>query len=288
MEQYKIATDSTVDLPKEYLEKHQIGCINLSYIIDDVIYGQEKELEIKAFYEAIRNGKLPTTSQVNPDEAKAKFKEFYKTNKNILYLAFSSGLSGTYSSGCIAAEEMMSEHPDCNIVVIDTLCASMGEGLIVHKAVKMREQGKSMNEVADWVRANLLRVVHAITVDDLNHLFRGGRVSKTSAVIGTMIAVKPQLHVNDEGRLAVLGKTRGRKKSLDSLVDYMEEKKAECGEDTEVFIMHADCVEDAEYVRDQIKARLGIQNFMIHFAGHIIGSHVGPGAIGAFFMGESR
>ncbi|MCL2052403.1 MAG: DegV family protein [Lachnospiraceae bacterium] len=288
MYQFKIVTDSTADLPEEYLLKHEIGCINLSYIIEGAIYGQGQELSIENFYELMRKGKMPTTSQVNPDEAKKRFEEFYQTDKNILYLAFSSGLSGTFQSGLIAAEEMMAEHPDCNIIVIDTLCASMGEALIVHKAVSLREQGKSMDEVAEWVKENKLKVVHVLTVDDLNHLYRGGRVSKAAAVVGTMVSVKPQLHVNDEGKLAVLGKTRGRKKSLDSLVDYMEEKGAYRGENDEVFIIHGDCIEDAEYVKEQVKNRMGIQNFMINFAGPIIGAHTGPGVIGLFFMGDSR
>jgi DegV family protein with EDD domain len=288
MDRFKIVTDSTADLPQAYYDQHRIGCINLSYIIDGVIYGQGKELDIEDFYAEMRKGKMPTTSQVNPDEAKAKFEEYYKENKNILYLAFSSGLSGTYSSGVIAAEEMRNEHPDINIIVIDTLCASMGEGLIVNKAVKMREQGKSMDEVAAWVGQNKLKVVHALTVDDLNHLHRGGRVSKAAAVIGTMVAMKPQLHVDNDGKLAVIGKTRGRKKSLDYLVDYMEEKNALRGADDEVYIIHGDSIADAEYVREQIKARLGIQNFLIHFAGNVIGAHTGPGIIGTFFMGDSR
>jgi len=288
MNQFKIVTDSTADLPAEYLKNHQIGCLNLSYIIDDVIYGQGQEMDVKDFYNAMRGGKMPTTSQVNPDEAKAKFEEFYKTDKNILYLAFSSGLSGTYHSGCLAAEEMMCEHPDCNIVIIDTLCASMGEGLIIHKAVKMREQGKSLDEVAEWVRANKLKMVHILTVDDLHHLYRGGRVSRAAAVVGTMVSVKPQLFVNDEGKLTVFGKNRGRKKSLDALVDYMEDKGAYRESDDEVFIIHGDCIEDAEYVRDQIKERIGIQNFMINFAGPIIGAHTGPGVVGVFFLGASR
>ena len=288
MNQYKIVTDSTADLPAEYLEKHQIGCINLSYIIDGEIYGQGKELDIKDFYKVMREGKMPTTSQVNPGEAKAKFEEYYKTDKNILYLAFSSGLSGTYHSGCLAAEEMMSEHPDCRIIVIDTLCASMGEAIIVHKAVKLKEQGRSMDEVAEWVRVNRLNVVHAITVDDLHHLFRGGRLSRASAVIGTMVSVKPQLYVTEEGKLTVFGKNRGRKKSLDALVDYIEEKGAFRGISEEVFIIHGDCIEDAEYVRDQIKARLHIEEFLINFAGPVIGAHTGPGVIGIFTIGNSR
>ncbi|MCL2253744.1 MAG: DegV family protein [Lachnospiraceae bacterium] len=288
MDYFKIVTDSMADLPKDYLDKHQIGCMNLSYIIDDVVYGQGKELELKEFFDAMRKGKMPTTSQVNPDEAKACFEEYYKTNKKILYLAGSSGISGTYNSGRIAAEEMMYEHPDCEIVVIDTLSASLGEGLLVYKAVMLREQGKSMEETAQWVQENIQKTVHIITVDDLNHLYRGGRVSRTSALVGTLVSVKPLIHINQEGRLVVLGKTRGRKKSLDSLVEYMNEKNALRGKDDIVFIMHGDCISDAEYVKEQVNARYGIENFMISYAGPIIGTHVGPGTVAIFFLGDSR
>ena len=289
MERFKIVTDSTADLPKDYREKHDLGCMSLSCLIDDVVYGQELELEPTELFAAMRGGKMPTTSQINPEEAKAYFEEYYQTDKNILYLAFSSALSGTYESGVIAAEQMMSEHPDCKIIVIDTLCAALGEGLLVHKAVMMRGQGASMEEVAQWVKSNMLNVVHAVTVDDLHHLHRGGRVSKTSAVIGTLVGIKPLIYVDDSGRLIVMGKVRGRKKSLDALVDYMEQKTItyHTKNDT-VFIAHGDCLEDAEYVRDQVKLRFGINECLIDFIGPIIGTHTGPGVVALFFMGSSR
>ena len=289
---FKITTDSTTDLPVEYLKEHNIGCIPLSYILDGVTYGRDKELDWKEFYSMMRNdGKLPTTSQVNPEEAKDYFEECIKTEKEILHLAFSSGLSGTYNNVRLAAEEIMEEHPDCKIVVIDSLCASMGEGLFVHKAVLMRDAGKSLDETADWLRANVQNFVHVFTVDDLFHLHRGGRVSKASAIIGTLAAIKPKLHVDSEGHLIVIDKVRGRKKSLNSLVDYMEEKMGpwlQENKDDYVFISHGDALEDAEYVRDQIKERFGIQNFLINHIGPTIGAHSGPGTIALFFMGVSR
>jgi len=289
MEQFKIVTDSTADLPQEYITRHNLGCLNLSYILDGVTYGQEKELDWKEFYSMMRSGKMPTTSQVNPEEAKAYFEQEIKENKEILYLAFSSGLSGTCNSGMLAAEEVMDEHPDCKIVVIDTLCASLGEGLIVHKAIQLREQGKSLDETTQWVREHILNLVHVFTVDDLYHLNRGGRVSKTAAILGTLVSVKPQLHVDNEGHLILIGKIRGRRKSLNGLVDYMEEKMGTFRKDNDiVFISHGDALEDAEYVRDLIKERFGIQNFLINNIGPTIGSHAGPGTIALFFMGESR
>ena len=289
---FKITTDSTADLPAEYLQEHNVGCMPISYIVDGVTYGRDREMDWKEFYSMMRNdGKMPTTSQINPAEAKEYFEEFIKTDKEILHLAFSSGLSGTYGNLCIAADEIMEEHPDCRIIVVDSLCASMGEGLFVHKAVKMRDEGKSIEETADWLRAKVQNFVHVFTVDDLFHLYRGGRVSKTAAVIGTMVGIKPKLHVDSEGHLIVIGKIRGRKKSLNALVDYMEEKMgpylSENRQDY-VFISHGDALEDAEYVRDQIKERFGFTNFMINHIGPTIGAHSGPGTIALFFMGESR
>ena len=286
---FKLMTDSTADLPQEYLEEHGIGCVNLSYIVDDVVYGHGQEMPWKEFYASMRSGKMPTTSQVNPEEAKAYFEKLLEESKEILYLAFSSGLSGTYNSGRIAAQELMEERGDCKIIVIDTLSASLGEGLLVHKAVSMRDEGKTIEETAEWIMSHRLNLVHVFTVDDLFHLYRGGRVSKTTAVLGTLASIKPKLHVDDEGHLTVIGKVRGRKKSLVALVDYMEEKMGSFRKDNDiVFISHGDALEDAEAVRDMIKERFGIENFLISNIGPTIGSHAGPGTIALFFMGESR
>lgn len=286
---FKLITDSTADLPVEYLEEHGIGCINLSYILDGVTYGQGKELEPKAFFDMMRAGKMPTTSQVNLEEAKNFFEKEIASCKELLYLAFSSGLSGSYSSATLAAEEVMAEHPDCRIVVVDSLCASMGEGLFVYKAVQLKEQGKSLDEVVEWLEQHKLNFVHVFTVDDLFHLYRGGRVSRTTAVIGTLAGIKPLLHVDDEGHLINIGKIRGRKKSLTALVDYMGEKIANyAGENDMVMISHGDALEDAQKVRDMIRERYGIENFCINSLGPVIGAHTGPGLIALFFMGESR
>lgn len=289
---FRITTDSTADLPVEYLQEHGVECIPLSYILDGVIYGGEKELDWKEFYSMMRNeGKMPTTSQVNPEDAKAFFEQYIQTDKEILHLAFSSGLSGTYNNMCIAADEIMEEHPDCKIVVLDSLCASLGEGLFVHKAIRMRDAGKSLDETAEWLKANVQNLVHVFTVDDLFHLHRGGRVSKAAAVIGTLVAIKPKLHVDSEGHLIVIDKVRGRKKALNALVDYMEEKmgsRLQENKEDYVFISHGDALEDAEYVRDQIRERFGMENFLINHIGPTIGAHSGPGTIALFFMGESR
>ena len=289
---FQITTDSTADLPVEYLEKHNVGCMPISYILDDVTYGRDRELDWKEFYAMMRNeGKMPTTSQINPEEAKANFEEWIKKNKEILHLAFSSGLSGTYNNMRLAAEEVMEVHLDCRIIVVDSLSASMGEGLFVHKAVRLRDAGKTMDETAEWLNSHVQNFTHVFTVDDLFHLHRGGRVSKTAAVIGTLVSIKPKLHVDGEGHLIVIDKVRGRKKSLNALVDYMGEKMGSYlqeNRDDCVFISHGDALEDAEYVRDQIRERFGIQNFLINHIGPTIGAHSGPGTIALFFMGESR
>jgi DegV family protein with EDD domain len=289
MESFKIFTDSTADLPKEYMEKHGIGCLHLSYILDGNSYGKDRELDWHVFYAMMRSGKMPSTSQVNPEEAKEAFLSALKENKKILYIAFSSGLSGTYNSGVVAAKEIMEEDPTCQIIVIDTLAASLGEGLLVHKAVTMRDEGKSIEEVAQWVQDHLLNMVHAFTVDDLFHLFRGGRVSRATAVLGTLASIKPQMHVDDEGHLVLIGKVRGRKKSLIGLVDYMEKQIGSFRDKNDVvYISHGDALAEAEFVRDLVMERFGIQHFLINNVGPTIGAHSGPGTMALFFFGDKR
>lgn len=286
---FKLVTDNSTDLPESYFKEHNVECMNLSYIVDDTIYGQDKEIPWKEFYNMMRNGVMPSTSQINPDEFKKHFERFIETDKEILYLAFSSGLSGTYNNGRIAAQEIMDEHPDVKIVVVDTLCASMGQGLLVHKAIEFRDKGFSLEQTAEWVNSHLQEFVHIFTVDDLFHLYRGGRVSKATAFVGTLAGIKPRLHVDSEGHLVLIGKERGRKKSLASLVDYMEKKLADYPEKNDiVFISHGDAEDDAKYVAKLVEERFGISNVLINNIGPTIGAHAGPGTIALFFMGSSR
>ena len=291
MSTFKLITDSTADLPQEYLNRYDIGCIKLSYTLDGQTYGGTgEEMDWKEFYRLMREeGKLPTTSQINPEEFKSYFEEMLKEYSEILYLAFSSGLSGTYNSAMIAADMLREEYPDCKIRVVDSLCASLGEGLFVHKAVQLKEQGKSLDEVASWLEDNKRNLVHVFTVDDLHHLHRGGRVSKTTAIIGTLAGIKPILHVDDEGHLVALSKVRGRKKSLLTLVDLMEDKtKDYLSRNDMVMISHGDALEDAKFVKNEIEKRFGIEEFLINNIGPTIGAHSGPGTIALFFMGTSR
>lgn len=288
---FKLVTDNMADLPKAYLEQHRVEYMSLSYILDGVVYGRENELDWQDFYRMMREGKMPTTSQINPEDAKAFFQECMKENHEILYICFSSGLSGSMNSARIAAQELMEEHPEVKIHVFDSLSASLGEGLVVHKAIQLRDSGKSMEETIQWLQEHVQNFVHVFTVDDLFHLYRGGRVSRATAIVGTLASIKPKLHVDNEGHLTVIGKVRGRKKALNSLVDYMEEKMGSWlleNRKDYVFISHGDALEDAEYVRDAIKERFGIENVIIHNIGPTIGAHSGPGTIALFFMGDDR
>ena len=286
---YIIMTDSSADLPAAYLEKNQIYSASLKYTIDGSTYDNDDEEAAKDFYDKVRNGSMPTTSQVNPEEAKEKFVEALKLSRNILCLAFSSGLSGTYNSFRIAAMELMEENEDINIIVIDSLCASLGQGLFVHKAVELKNQGKTMEENAKWLEEHIPNMVHVFTVDDLNHLYRGGRLSKVAAVVGTIISLKPVLHVDDEGHLVNMFNVRGRRKSLTALVDYMEKQMGSYRDSNDiVFISHGDNIADAQAVADDVKKRFGIESFLINPIGPTIGSHAGPDTIALFFMGERR
>ena len=289
MNTYVIMTDINADLPEEYIREHGLEVLSLSYMIDGETYDRNHPLEVGEFYKRMRNGSMPTTSQVNPDQAKKAFTACLKQGKDVLYIAFSSALSGTYNSGRIAAEEIKEEglFPDRKLVVLDSLSASLGQGLLVHKAVQLKEAGKSLEETVSWVEENKLNLCHIFTVDDLFHLHRGGRVSKATAVLGTMINIKPILHVEEEGRLTPIGQVRGRRKSLSALADRMGEQ-IKGFENPEVFISHGDCLEDAEYVEKLVRERFGVENFVINHVGPTIGAHSGPGTMALFFMGNQR
>lgn len=290
MNNFVITTDTTSDLPDDYLKQHLIRVMSLTYTIEGNTYSQEHPLPVEDFYRMMRAGSLPTTSQVNPGEASQLFEDIIKTQDcDILHIAFSSGLSGSYNSANIAALELADKYPNRRIIVIDSLCASLGEGLLVHKAVMMQEKGKSLEETASWIEENKLHLVHNFTVDDLYHLFRGGRVSKTAAFVGTMINIKPILHVDNEGHLIPTAKVRGRKKSLIALVNCMEKQIGSWRDKNDiVFISHGDSLEDAKYVAGLIKERFGIESFLINYVGSTIGAHSGPGTIALFYMGEYR
>lgn len=289
MKQFIITTDNTCDLPDEYLKQHNVSQVSIYYNLNGTIYGDDLTLEPKEFYDIMRKGAIPSTMAANPDVVKRTFTGLLDQGYDILHIAFSSALSGSCSVAETVAREIFEEHPDVRIEVVDSLCASLGEGLLVHKAVMLKEAGKSIDEIKEWLESNKLNLCHMFTVDDLHHLHRGGRVSKTSAIIGTLINVKPVLHVSNEGRLVPLVNVRGRKKALTNLVDQMEARIKDSAISNDiVFISHGDCEEDALFVANLIKERFGIENFIINYVCPTIGAHSGPGTVALFFMGKER
>ena len=287
MRDYIITVNSTVDTGKEWLEERNVPVIPLKYTIDGQEYTDMYGLSDKEFFQKLREGKMSVTSQINPEEAKEMLEPYVKEGKDVLHLAFSSALSGTCNSMKIAAEELQEEYPEAKVIVVDTLCACMGEAMLLYYALKQKEAGKTIEEVAQWAEENKLHVCHNVTVDDLLHLHRGGRVSKTAAVLGTMVKVKPIIHMDDNGALQVIGKERGRKKSLHKIVDMAVERFK--GWDNEIImITHGDCLEDAEYVAKLVREKMGVENVFIHNIGTVIGSHTGPGVVATFCMGNKR
>ena len=287
MRDYIITVNSTVDTGKEWLEERNVPVIPLKYTIDGQEYTDMYGLSDKEFFQKLREGKMSVTSQISPEEAKEMLEPYVKEGKDVLHLAFSSALSGTCNSMKIAAEELQEEYPEAKVIVVDTLCACMGEAMLLYYALKQKEAGKTIEEVAQWAEENKLHVCHNVTVDDLFHLHRGGRVSKTAAVLGTMVKVKPIIHMDDNGALQVIGKERGRKKSLHKIVDMAVERSK--GWDNEIImITHGDCLEDAEYVAKLVREKMGVENVFIHNIGTVIGSHTGPGVVATFCMGNKR
>ena len=275
MRDYVITVNSTVDLPKEWLEERKVPVIPLKYTIDNETYTDMEGLSSKEFFGKLRDGKMATTSQINPEEARAQLEPFLKEGKDVLHLGFSSGLSGTYNSMRIAGEELKEEYPEAKIIIIDTLCACLGEGLLRYKALQQKASGKTIEETAKWVEENKHHIRHNVTVDDLFHLHRGGRISKASAVLGSVVQIKPIIHMDENGKLQVVGKERGRKKSLNKIVDMAVEQIK--GWDNDIaMITHGDCQEDAEYVAKLVRERLGIENILINNIGTEIGSQRGP------------
>ena len=282
-----ITVNSTVDLPKEWLSERNVPVIPLKYTIEGNTYEDMNGLSSKEFFGKLREGKMAVTSQVNPDEAKTALEPYLREGKDILHLAFSSALSGTCNSMRIAAEELMEEYPQQKMIVVDTLCACLGEGLLLYYALKRKSEGFSMEETAKWVEENKLHVCHNVTIDDLEHLHRGGRISKTVAVLGGMVKIKPMIHMDDKGALQVIGKERGRRKSLNKIVDTAV-KQSKGWENDIIMITHGDCEEDARYVEELVREKMGIDQILVNNIGTVIGSHTGPGVVAVFCMGDKR
>lgn len=284
-----IVTDSCCDLPYQYIIDNKIEMIPLTITINNSEKKDDlaKTGEYEAFYEQILAGQMPKTSQVNVYEFKEVFLKHLKEGKNVLYIGFSSALSGCVNSARMAVDEIKEELPDAKIAVVDSKCASMGEGLLIYYAVEEFKKGKSMEEVVSFLEDNKLRVNHWFTVDDLNHLFRGGRVSKTAATFGTLLQVKPIIYIDNEGRLIPIEKAKGRKKSLKILIEKIKENIIDPEEQT-VFISHSCALKEAEEIKKVILEECHVKNVWLNYIGATIGSHVGPGTVAVFFMGKER
>lgn len=291
MAEYIISTDTSCDFPLEYVKQHQLPLVTLFYSIDGVTgeNGCPSSDVLKNFYDKMRAGSMTKTQQASIEDTEKVFREILQEGKDILHIAFSSGLSGTANAARLAAENMMEEFPERKIIVIDSLCASLGQGLLVDYALKLQQQGKNMEETAKWLEDHIQNICHLFTVEDLKYLQRGGRISKTTALVGTMIGIKPVLHVDPEGKLVSISKVRGRKQSIQALVNKMEENIGKYrGEKQPIFISHGDCIEDANYLAELVKERFGYDEFLINDVGPTIGAHSGPGTLALFFMGETR
>ena len=290
MRDYIIITDSSCDLPDSLVRELELTVLPLSFIMDGKTYRNwpdNREMSPGEFYNKQREGLMATTNAVNVGEASDAMEAVLKQDKDVLVLGFSSGLSTTYNSFKIAADELAEKYPSRRIYTVDTLCASLGQGMLVYQAAKLRQAGKSMEEVRDWVEANKLRQCHYFTVNDLFFLKKGGRVSAATAVVGTMLQIKPVLHVDDEGHLINVAKARGRKASLTALVDKVGELAEDPASQT-MFISNSDCAEDAQFVADEIRKRYGTKEIVINSIGPVIGAHTGPGCVALFFTGRHR
>ena len=290
MSEYVLITDSSADLSQEMVQELGVTVLPLSFTIQGKTYRNypdNREMDLPLFYDMLRAGELATTSAVNVAEYTQAVEPILQEKKDVLILAFSSGLSSTYQASVLAAEELREKYPDRKIYTVDTLCASLGQGLLVYLAAQEQRKGKSIEEVRDWAEETKLHLCHQFTVDDLHFLKRGGRISATTAVVGSMLQIKPVLHVDNEGHLINIGKARGRQASLKALVDKMEKTVTEEGRKT-VFISHGDCRKDAVTVADMVRERFGTQDIRINYVGPVIGAHSGPGTLALFYLGTER
>lgn len=290
MASYQIVTDSSTDLPAALAKELGLAVLPLKFTLEGQTYEDFLEggaLTYHEFYDRLRAGAVSKTAQITLAEFEEAFEKILAAGQDLLYIGFSSGLSGTYHCAVLAAEELRGKFPERKIITVDSLCASMGEGLLVWHACRLRDEGMPLEELAAWLESHKLQLCHLFTVDDLHFLKRGGRVSPTTAFFGTMMNIKPVLRVDDEGHLVPLGKARGRKASLAALCDQMKALVVSPQEQT-VFISHGDCEEDARYLAELVQSQLGVPRVTIGQIGPVIGSHSGPGTVALFFLGSHR
>ena len=287
MDDYLIITDSSCDLSSDFAKELGVKVIGLEFIVEGEESKQNDAIDEKQFYEILRSGKMITTSAIAIDRFVSEVEPALKEGKDVLYLGFSSGLSSTYSAGFIGAGELSEKYPDRKIYTVDTLAASMGQGLLVWYAANMKKEGKSIEEIRDFVEENKLKLAHWFTVNDLFFLKRGGRVSAATALVGTMLNIKPVMHVDDEGHLIKVTTARGRKNAINALFEKAKETAIDAAGQT-MFISHGDCIEDAEYLAEKLKSELGVKEVIISYVGPVIGAHSGPGTLALFFIGTNR
>ncbi len=287
---YRIVTDSCANLTDEQIKEYGVEIISLKYRIEDKefeSYVKGQPTDYKETYRLLREKAMITTSLASRGDCDRVIPAILEGGEDVLIIAFSSGLSGTYQNIKLAAEDYMEEYPDRKVVVVDSLCAALGEGLLVHYCAKLKAEGKSLEEVAQWAEENKGSICHIFTIDDLFFLKRGGRLSGASAVFGTLMGIKPMLHTADDGKLYVTGKVRGRQASMDALVDSLE-KQGKDIENQDIFIVHGDCEKDALYVGEAIKKRYGIKRIVYNLIDPVIAAHAGPGTLAVFFIGNER
>ena len=290
MPDFVILTDSSADLSADMAQRLNVEVLPLGFVLDNQTYRNypdNREMDPHEFYDRLRAGDVATTNAVNVAQYAEALEPLLQAGKDVLVLAFSSGLSTTYNSSRLAVEELSAKYPERKLYTVDTLCASLGQGLLVWYAARERDRGHSIEEVRDWIEEHRLNICHQFTVDDLHFLKRGGRISAATAVVGSMLQIKPVLHVDDEGHLINIGKVRGRQAALKALVDRMEETAIDSGSLT-VFISHGDCLEDAQTVADMVKKRFGVEEVYINYVGPVIGAHSGPGTVALFYAGTER
>lgn len=290
MSDYVIMTDSSCDLPADLAKKMELVVLPLFVYVDDKKYTNyldEREITFSEIYAKLRTRCPAKTSAVNMNDFMEPMERLLKSGKDVLYIGFSSGLSGTYNAGAAAAQELADKYPERKIYAVDSLCASMGQGLLIYHAWQEKQKGKSIDEVRDFTEDTKLHLCHWFTIDDLMFLKRGGRVSGATAVVGSMLNIKPVMHVDNDGHLIKVSTARGRKASIKALADEAEKRGVDLKNQV-IFISHGDCVDDANYLADIMRTRFGVKDVLVNYVGPVIGAHSGPGTIALFFLGRER
>lgn len=287
---FEIVTDSSANLSETVIEQYGLHILSLVFRVKEKeYYGYVKgeTTDLAQFYKMMREKEHITTSLINIEYCTELLRGLLEKGQDILYIGFSSGLSGSYQVVEMVTEQLKEEYPERKILTVDTLAAALGEGLLVYYACQMKQEGKTIEEIQQWVLENRLHLCHWFTVDDLFFLHRGGRVSQTAAIVGSVLNIKPVMHVNDEGKLILIEKARGRRKSLDALVQHMMETVTNPTEQV-IGISHGDCEEDARYVVEKVRSKWQVKEVLVHILDPVIGAHSGPGTVALFFIGSKR